>query len=114
MSSRFDQDDWKAYAAQCGYSITRMAKGKNMSRQHFRRCFLQALGATPKECIDLERLKVAMRLLTEGKSVKEVAIALGFPYCSDFDRFFLRMAGLSPRSFLQMFPKANKNPPNVP
>ena len=108
MSSRFEQADWKTYAAECLYSITRMAEGKKMSRQHLRRQFLQSLGESPKEWIETQRLEAAIRLLRAGKSVKEVAIELGFSNSSHFGRFFLRKTGYSPRQFQKMFPQGYK------
>jgi len=109
MSSRLDRvDDWKACAARCLYSITRMADEKRMSRQHLRRHFLQSVGESPKEWIESERLEAAIRLLTAGKSVKEVALELGFSNSSHFGRFFLRKTGCSPRQFQEMFPQGYK------
>lgn len=104
MSSRFDKEDWEAYAARCLYSIARMAEGKKMSRQHLRRRFLQSLGANPKEWIETQRLEAAMRLLSAGKAVKEVAIELGFSHSSHFSRFFQRKTGHSPRQFQENVP----------
>ena len=114
MSSRFDRvDDWKTYAAQCLYSITRMAHGKQMSRQHLRRYFQQNLGTNPKEWIEVQRLEAAMRLLKAGKAVKEVAAELGFGHACDFSRFFHRKTGQTPRELQQMFPKATKCSPEL-
>jgi AraC-like DNA-binding protein len=108
MGRRFDDEDWEIYAAQCMYSITRMAEGKRMSRQHLRRQFLQSLGTSPKEWIENQRTEAAIRLLGAGKSVKEVAIELGFSNSSHFGRFFHRKTGYSPRQFQEMFPRGYK------
>jgi AraC-like DNA-binding protein len=115
MSSRFDRvEDWKAYAAQCHYSITLMAQACKISRQQLRRRCLQSLGNTPKKLIEEERLEAAMRFLRAGKLVKEVAALLGFSQTSHFTRFFERKTSLSPSQFQRMFPRGNKYSANVP
>ena len=114
MSSRLDKTTLKAYAAQCSYSITRMAKGKRMSRQHLRRCFLEITGTSPRHWVEAQRLDAAVRLLIEGKSVKEISIDLGYSDCSHFIRFFQRKFGRSPREFQRSCPNGNNSQRNVP
>jgi len=114
MSRHFCIEDWKAYAAQCCYSINRMAKGKEITRQQLRRSFLQCVGKSPKEWVELERLEAAVRLLLDGKAVKQVSIELGFSDCSHFIRFFKRKVGRSPREFSKCSPGAIDRCKNVP
>jgi AraC-like DNA-binding protein len=58
---------------------------------------LKAEGTTFEQLLDALRRRLALRLLGEGLSVKEIAYRLGFSDPAAFSRAFKRWTGASPR-----------------
>lgn len=57
-------------------------------------------GATPKHLIDRTVALEAQRLLSVGSTATQVAAALGFAELAHFSRFFTRVTGETPSSFV--------------
>jgi len=81
------------------YSIESMASECNVSPTHFRRLFQTYAGSSPKEFIISMRISLAKRLLSEGKSIKEVAELSGFNDMFYFMRAFKKMTGITAGRF---------------
>lgn len=79
------------------YSAEKMAHRLGLSRAHFERICLRALGKSPKRYFDERRLGHAMTALTL-KSVKEVAAETGFGHASTFSAWFKKHTGIYPRA----------------
>lgn len=68
-----------------------------LSRSHLRALFVAEFGTTPRRYLERRRLAAAERLLDHpGRSVKEVAVTLGFRHASHFCLWFKRLRGVRP------------------
>lgn len=61
--------------------------------------FRQTLHVTPHEYIQKKRLTLAVKLLSEGKSVTEAAMQSGFPDASNFIACFKKAFGITPLKY---------------
>jgi AraC family transcriptional regulator len=76
------------------------ARQAGLSAFHFLRQFSKVLGVTPHQYLVRSRLRRAARLLADdGRSITDIAFAVGFGDLSNFVRTFHRAAGVSPRTF---------------
>lgn len=71
--------------------------------RHFRR----DMGRSPQDWLNEQRMIAARWLLLEAKSVKRVAMELGFKQLSHFCRQFKACYGISPSEFVRI--RANLN-----
>lgn len=90
---------WIAAHAHEEMDLERIAAEAGLSPFHFLRLFSRTLGVTPHQYLLRSRLRHAARLLTDGKSVTDIAYDVGFNDLSNFVRTFHRAAGVSPRHF---------------
>ena len=81
------------------YSIVKLASECNLSPTHFRRLFDKYTGSSPKEFILSMKISSAKQLLSEGKSIKEVAELAGFNDIFYFMRAFKKMTGITAGRF---------------
>lgn len=86
-------------APQQEWSLERMASVAGMSRSAFAAAFKSATGTTPAAYLLDWRLSVATSMLRRGRSVKQVAIDLGFADAATFSKAFRRRTGSSPRNW---------------
>lgn len=87
-------------APEQAWSLERMAAIAGMSRSAFAAAFKRATGATPAAYLLDWRLSVAGSLMRAGRSVKQVALDLGFADAATLSRAFRRRTGASPRDWL--------------
>lgn len=80
-------------------SIDDMAGRAGMSRAVFHRKFKQATTLSPIQFVKSMRLNNAAMKITEGMSVSEAAMDVGYVSPSQFNREFKRLYGLSPRQW---------------
>jgi AraC-like DNA-binding protein len=78
--------------------IPALARMCNMSATHFRRMFTKAVGRSPARHLTSLRVRMAAALLesTERK-VLDIALEVGYPTLSSFNRHFKTVMGMSPR-----------------
>jgi AraC-like DNA-binding protein len=88
---RTPEEDW---------SLERMASIAGMSRSAFAAAFKTSTGTTPAAYLLDWKLSVAGSLLRNGRSVKQVALDLGFADAPTLSRAFRRRTGASPRDWL--------------
>lgn len=81
-------------------SEARLDRQLGLSRSHLDALFVAQLETTPRRYLEGRRLTVAERLLKQTqRSVKEIAIELGFRHSSHFCMWFKRLRGRSPTEF---------------
>lgn len=86
-------------ALRCGYRICEACAELGCSESYFHRIFVRDIGLGPKDWMRRERMVVAQRKLTEGRSPKEVAVYLGFSSQNNFRREFLAVCKVPPGQF---------------
>ena len=72
----------------------------HMSQTHFRRIFGEYMNMTPTEYINLIRIQKACEMLKKSNdSVRNIAIKVGYPTASTFDRNFKKIINMSPNEW---------------
>lgn len=76
------------------------ASGSGVSRKYFSTVIREISGVSPSEWIKMVVVGEAKSLLADNQmSIKEIATALNFPDAPTFTKYFMRIAGLTPRAF---------------
>jgi AraC-like DNA-binding protein len=65
--------DWRVLAGQAGYRAAELAGRCRVSLRELERFFLANVKQSPQAWLRAERVREALRLLTEGRSQKDVA-----------------------------------------
>lgn len=86
-------------ALRCGYRINEICEQLGCSRRYFHEVFLRDIGLPPKEWMRWERMVVARRMLTGGRSPEDIAEVLGFCSKQNFKREFLGVYQIHPLDF---------------
>ncbi len=86
-------------ALRCGYRVTEISAELGCSRRYFQEVFARDIGLPPKVWMRQERMVVARRMLTGGRSPDRVADALGFSTTNNFRREFLAIYQMGPLEF---------------
>lgn len=82
------------------FSVEELGAELNMSRSQLFRKFKALTGNTPSDYIRSERLKMAKKLLKEGRmNVNEVSLKTGFNSTSHFISTFKKFIGTTPKEF---------------
>ena len=86
----------------CNISAQGLANAMSVSQRTLHRKLLHLTGETPKKFIDRVRIEQACTLLNTGKkSVKSIALALGYSDDTVFRRLFRRRMGITPTAYRQ-------------
>jgi len=97
MSSRLDRvENWEALAKAAHFRIAEIALRRGVSVRTVERYFSTRFHVCPHSWINRFRFDEAKRLLSLGKSVKEVAGALHFQNAAYFSYAFKKEFGVSP------------------
>jgi AraC-like DNA-binding protein len=84
-------------------SLNSIASTACMSTASLYRSFKRELGITPVEFINLERIKMAKRLLKDQHlHIKHVSFEVGFDDCNYFIRIFKHYEGITPKQYQQL------------
>jgi AraC-like DNA-binding protein len=83
------------------WNLQRLAAVAGMSRSAFAVAFKRQVGTAPAEHLLQWRVSLSQHMLRQGRSVKQVADALGYGTASSFARAFGACTGVSPREWLQ-------------
>ncbi len=87
-----------------GRPVEHFARELGCSTRSLARTCRAEAASSPKQLIDRSTCLAAQRLLSlPGATVTNVAAALGFDELSNFTRFFRRVAGLAPSTWLEQF-----------
>ncbi len=91
--------------------IDELAAMCHLSTTHFRRLFLSIMGTSPLSFITTTRIDRAATLLrTTEDSIALVAEAVGFASASSFNRFFMRIVGVTPSDYRKLDAQNAENP----
>lgn len=80
-------------------SIEQMAQLAFISKYHFIRDFKQKVGLTPHQFQMQNRIRKAQRLISNSKTITEVALITGFCDQSHFIKQFEKYVGLTPTTY---------------
>lgn len=83
------------------WTIEDMAAVAHMSRTAFANRFRETVGTTPADYLTGWRMELAQSALLQGKSVKEVAAAVGYGTQPALTRAFVARYGVSPTDWLK-------------
>ncbi|MFC4597543.1 helix-turn-helix domain-containing protein [Cohnella hongkongensis] len=85
-------------------TVVRLAQEAGWSHEHFTRKFVQYTGISPQKAILMRRIDRACQLLvTEGRSISEIAYAVGFQSVHYFYRSFMSVKGVTASRYRQQF-----------
>jgi AraC-like DNA-binding protein len=76
-----------------------MAAQAKVTRRRLHSYFLITFERDPDLWLESLRLRIAKKLLAQGKNSKEIADAIGFAHRSTFCQFFQRLTGRTPLAF---------------
>ena len=81
-------------------SLKVMAEQIGMSRSYFAVRFKQAMGISPHQYVNQQRIKQAKQLLKERKlAIAEIALECGFASQSHLNKVFCSYVGMTPKSY---------------
>ncbi len=83
------------------WSLEAMASLAGMSRARFSARFHAVVGTTPADYLAAWRIEQSLLLLRTGKSLKQVALDVGYGSASAFTRAFTRKMGCAPTPWLK-------------
>lgn len=96
---------WVSANPSINHSVENMAKHTGMSKRHFSRVFLEEIGMTPAEWVEITRVEAAKHLLQNGHDTpKSVAFKCGFANADTLRRSFKKHVGLTPAEFKRHYP----------
>lgn len=80
--------------------VAQLARKCSLSETHFRRIFVESMNMTPAEYLMLIRIQNACELIKKSQySMEEIALRVGYPTVSTFNRNFRRIVGTSPYQY---------------
>lgn len=83
------------------WTLEAMAEQAGMSRSAFAVRFKAVMGMTPVDYLSDWRMAITKSLLQSGRSVKFIAVELGYSNASALSRVFTQRVGLSPRAWTE-------------
>jgi transcriptional regulator GlxA family with amidase domain len=95
-------ESWMRLAAEAKYQANQLAKLNGVSPRHLRRLFQKSIGYSPQQWLNEMRLQIAAQRLSENRSVKEIAMDLGFADVSHFSHHFKRERKITPSVFQRL------------
>ena len=79
---------WRQMAQECDYKTGLFAKRIGVSSRQLRRYTHHFFGTSPQKWLNQQRMAIALEMLKKHRSVKVVAMELGFKQVSHFSRLF--------------------------
>ncbi len=84
-------------------TLDELSRLANMSKYHFLRSFTRAKGISPYSYLQTIRIGNAKKLLEQGVTPAQAALATGFSDQSHFTNYFKKLIGLTPRQYMRIF-----------
>lgn len=91
--------EWIDYALKAKFKASALAQLCGVSLRHLDRYFDEAFRQPPKRWLKNVRILLAAQMVTQQKSQKEIAFALGFSGTPHFVDAFKRHYGCTPRAY---------------
>ncbi len=89
-------------------ALDQLCRLSGLSRSTLLRAFARSKGVTPYRYLENIRISAAKKLLEQGSSPVEAAMATGFSDQSHFTRYFSQFLGLSPGVYRDIFGKKGR------
>jgi AraC-like DNA-binding protein len=83
------------------WSLEQLAQFAGMSRARFAAHFRHVVGTTPFDYLTNWRMAVTQTMLRQGKSLKQIASAVGYGNSTALTRVFTQKLGMSPSEWLE-------------
>src|ERR1700752_2419330 len=93
---------WVALAREARYHVRSFARLRGLSMRQLERECQQFFECSARKWLDERRCVDAPGLLKQLRSVRQVALRLGFKKAAPFSRLFKRYHGVSPTEFLRL------------
>ena len=85
-------------------TVEAIARQVGVGVERFRKGFRERTGLPPAEYLRMRRMNAAQTMLADGhRTVREIALALGFPDAFSFSRQFKQTVGVSPSRFRMLY-----------
>jgi AraC-like DNA-binding protein len=81
------------------WSLESLAATSGLSRTRFAQRFRDVVGTTPGDYLSHHRMRIAQSMLLQGRSLDQIALAVGYSGQSAFSRAFADIVGSSPRTW---------------
>lgn len=81
-------------------NLNKMAENCCFSKYHFLRTFKHQVGLTPHQFQLQSRIRKAQYLLRMGVSILDTSLRMGFYDQSHFNKYFLKIVGISPGEYI--------------
>src|SRR5260370_40487693 len=115
MHIKFEKiDGWKARAKLARWKASSLAKSSGIGERELLRHFKERFRASPHAWISRQRLLTARAMLRQGKSVKAVAMEVGFANTGSLTRAFKRWFKITPSAFQQRGRGVTRARPSLP
>ncbi|MEW6306452.1 MAG: helix-turn-helix transcriptional regulator [Verrucomicrobiota bacterium] len=98
---------WTMLARESGYRAAELARLCRVTVRQLERIYQKELGCSPQEWLNHQRMVAAQMLLLESRTVKMVALRLGFKQESHFCREFKRYHEMTPSEFIDLHRRLN-------
>lgn len=101
-AQRILQRFWRLLVDNCKqeHEVRFYAEKLNITTHYLAKITRKAMGYSPKECIDWQRInEIKQELRNSHKSIKEIADNFGFESSSYLISYFRRHTGITPRNF---------------
>jgi len=93
-------------------TLEEISRFSGLSLSRFKCCFKSELGISPREYINQVKIRQACRLLEEGRSVTDTAMALGFTSSNYFSVLFKKFTCMTPSRYAELHFGRNCHEPN--
>jgi AraC family transcriptional regulator, transcriptional activator FtrA len=96
--------DWAVSQLSTGLNVEQLARHAHMSRRSFDRYFRAALGCSPAQWLNQQRIHMAKKLLADDTlSIEQVAEQVGYDNANTLRANFTRQLGVAPRQYQTQF-----------
>ena len=102
LNDTYRSQQWFLLSNLSGYNAIRLAKLTGITVRQLERYFQKDFNRSPQDWLNEQRIIAARYLLLNAKSVKSIAIQLGYKQPSHFSHEFKRYYGVSPSKYLEV------------
>lgn len=96
ITAQFLPDEEESSLSTERHAVAQLAKKSGLCRESYSRAFRRGVGLSPGSYLHCLRLEKARRLLRQGKSIADAAIAVGYADQSHLHRMFVKFYSVTP------------------